>query len=181
MQAVTIKLKGKSPLLTHNPASMLIKPDKAKKGATEYDPAEEAEKGAYRLESGACAIPGIAIRNSLINAASAWKPPGRKGTMKGILAHVEIAEEFVPLLKEDGKVMDSYVIDSRRAVVQRQGIIRSRPRFENWFVDFELIYDEQLIPNVDIIKDILNDAGQRIGIGDYRPHKGGWFGRFEVI
>jgi hypothetical protein len=28
---------------------------------------------------------------------------------------------------------------------------------------------------------LLDDAGTRIGIGAYRPAKGGWFGRFTVV
>jgi hypothetical protein len=35
--------------------------------------------------------------------------------------------------------------------------------------------------SADILVKILADAGMRVGVGDYRPQKGGPFGRFQII
>lgn len=171
---------GIRPLLTNNPASMSAPKTGARKGKVEYIPEEDAESGVYRLADGTCAIPGIAFRNSIINASGLWKSNRGKGSIKSVLSHIEVAEELIQLLDTDGKPLTEYIIDKRRAVVQRQGIIRCRPRFENWAARFTILFDEALMPDPDIIVQIANDAGQRVGVGDYRPAKGGWFGRFSV-
>jgi hypothetical protein len=52
-------------------------------------------------------------------------------------------------------------------------------------VAFEFIYDSDLLPDDEptirtLFTSVLNDAGNRIGLGDYRPQKTGWFGRYQV-
>lgn len=53
--------------------------------------------------------------------------------------------------------------------------MRHRPRFDDWELDFEIhVLDEQIKP--DVVNGILTDAGQYVGIGDYRPK----YGRFMI-
>lgn len=33
----------------------------------------------------------------------------------------------------------------------------------------------------ELLRSFLLEAGSRIGVGDYRPEKTGWFGRFTVL
>jgi hypothetical protein len=57
--------------------------------------------------------------------------------------------------------------------------MRSRPCFKDWALEFQLdIEEEEIDPSV--IKEVLDYAGKRVGIGDFRPEKGGSFGRFHV-
>ena len=100
--------------------------------------------------------------------------------MKGLLGHITIEPEMLVLIDWDGEPLREYEIDSRRAVVQGQGIIRSRPRFEQWACEFEIIYDTALVTNAQALLPIVADAGARIGVGDFRPEKNGWFGRFAL-
>ena len=67
----------------------------------------------------------------------------------------------------------------RSVVIGRARIMRSRPVFKKWQLEFELEIDEMEVPN-DVVKEILEYSGKRVGIGDFRPEKGGSFGRFEV-
>jgi hypothetical protein len=166
------------PLLTHNPESMGSGAG-AKKGSRVPDADVEAEAGTYRLSDGTCAIKGECFRGAILLAASAWKGP-RRSSMAGELAHIVIAEELIPLVHYDGKPIKDYAIDARRAIVQKQGIIRHRPRFDEWACEFTIEYDPLLIRNPKLIVDILQDAGNRIGVGDYRPARKGFFGRFLV-
>ena len=102
--------------------------------------------------------------------------------MKAILSHIETKEELLPLWHpEDASPLTHYAIDRRRARIQRAGILRCRPRFDLWSVWLTLIYDELLLPQPDILKEIATDAGRRFGVGDYRPQTRGWFGRFAVV
>lgn len=176
--SLKITVDGTSPLMTHNPASMGVTKTPGK-ASNIPSPEDEAERGTYRLEDGGCAIPGVAFRGSILKAAGAWKTK-RSATMKSQLSHIQIVEELVPLLMRDGEPITSFAIDRRRAIVQRQGIMRSRPRFEEWSTSFTVIYDGDLVKDEEIIRQIAADAGKRVGVGDFRPERNGWFGRFMV-
>jgi len=46
-------------------------------------------------------------------------------------------------------------------------------------LDFTIsLQDEQL--QVNVVKELLDHAGLYVGIGDYRPQRGGKFGKFMV-
>lgn len=171
-----VSVKGITPLLMNNPASMA--PTKAKKGGYVANPEEEAEKATYRTENGTLALPGVQFRGSIVNAAAAFKK-GRS-SLKTTVSHIQVYPELVPLHDDFGNFLDKYEIDSRRAVVQHQGIIRNRPRLDEWMATFEIDYEEALVSE-EVIVEILKDAGNRIGVGDYRPQRSGPFGRFALV
>jgi hypothetical protein len=84
-------------------------------------------------------------------------------------------------MRHDGTPIKDYIIDRRRAIIQRNGIIRCRPCFPEWSCTFTIEYDPELIgKEPKIIADVLQDAGNRIGVGDFRPSRNGPFGRFKV-
>jgi hypothetical protein len=176
---IRITVVGISALLTHNPESMSA-PSGAKKGSRVPDPADEAEAGCYRMEDGSFGIKGVAFRESILEAASSWK--AKRVSMKNILSHMVVCEELVQLCDpDDCSPLTSYVIDRRRAIVMRAGIIRARPRFDRWRATFTVEVDPVLVPELALIVDIAADAGNRKGVGDYRPQRKGWFGRFRPL
>lgn len=180
MDTVRFTVEGITPLLMNNPAKMGMETVGTTRGNKVYDPAEEAEAAAYRNEDGNLALPGVQFRSSVVNASTIFKAQKGRGSLKGAIAHIQVDEELVPLKTLNGKWIKEYEIDTRRAVVQRQGILRWRPRIFPYRASFTVLYDTALIKD-EIIKEVLSDAGNRIGVGDYRPQKGGWFGRFQVI
>jgi hypothetical protein len=54
-------------------------------------------------------------------------------------------------------------------------VMRTRPIFREWSAKIAITHDESVIDEPEIFQ-ILNAAGQLVGIGDWRPR----FGRFEV-
>ena len=65
-------------------------------------------------------------------------------------------------------------------VVQRARIMRTRAKFDDWSIEFEVDRDEDLVDN-DQLAMWLQIAGRRIGVGDWRPQRSGHYGRFEVV
>jgi hypothetical protein len=58
--------------------------------------------------------------------------------------------------------------------------MRHRPRLNQWHAEFTLeIDDDMLEPN--LIHQLLIEGGSKNGLGDYRPEKGGPFGKFAVV
>ena len=130
-----VTVDGITPLLTHNPASMGVGAD-AMKGGRIPEPEVEAEAGVYRLPDGTCAIRGEAFRASPLAAAGAWRM--KKSTARTRLAHMVVIEDLIPLCRKDGTPITDYAIDARRAIIQRSGIIRCRPRFDEWSATFTI-------------------------------------------
>jgi hypothetical protein len=68
----------------------------------------------------------------------------------------------------------------RRVVVARQGVVRARPMIPlPWELTVEIEYDAGQWASTDMIIEMLNNAGRFPGLLEFRPEKGGTFGRFE--
>lgn len=179
-------IMGNSPLLTRNPASMTQGQGTGRRRKEIPEAKEEAEAGLY-IEDGKFCGPGIGIRNGLVAVASGWKlPGGGRLSLKSVIAHVTVEPDLIPILDHDGKPHRNWVIDSRRVAIKDAGIIRSRPRFDQWMAEFDICYDDEILSwGEETVKrqltNMLNDAGKRMGWGDYRPAKLGWFGIYFVV
>ncbi len=64
-------------------------------------------------------------------------------------------------------------------VVQRNRILRTRAKFDEWAWTFVLDTDEELVDKTQL-EMWLDIGGRRIGLGDWRPEKSGDYGRFDV-
>lgn len=173
MKKVKVELKGLTPILMNNPQSMLEEKDKIRTPGKTYNIKEDAEKLAYKKEDGELYIPATAIKGSLINAAS-------MGKIGKFAAKPIVAGGVFILEQEIGLGTKKYDLDIRTVVIQKARIVKARPMIKNWKVSFELQYNDALIGDGDIIKQLLIAAGQRVGLLDFRPQKYGSFGMFEV-
>lgn len=63
---------------------------------------------------------------------------------------------------------------------QRARIMRHRARLEEWSLSFSIEIETSILAESEV-KTMLDDSGRRAGIGDFRPAKGGPFGRFTVV
>jgi hypothetical protein len=180
MKTAAFHIVGDSPLLMHSTKGMLApagaKKMEAKKIPT---PEAEAEAGAYRDEAGHLYVPCIFFRQAAVSAGKGRKIGKSFATtlLKGALID---PDRRAPLVNpETGEIIEDFNIDTRAAVVGKARIMRSRPKIEKWAADVLLDYDDEVI-SPDLIVEILTIAGTRVGVGDYRVEKGGWFGRFHV-
>ncbi len=64
-------------------------------------------------------------------------------------------------------------------VVGQARLLRTRAKFDEWSCTFIADCDDDLVDQAQL-KNWLSIAGQRIGLGDWRPAKSGHYGRFEV-
>lgn len=174
MKKVKVEIKGITPLLMNNPASMIDQATNEVKQKTErYDHKEEAKKLLYKQKNGNLYIPAEAIKGTLIGASS-YKKIGKYAARPMIAGGVFISPQEVDLGTK------KYELDIRTVVIQRARVVKARPKIESWKASFILSYNEKLIGNSEIIKTILSEAGERVGLLDFRPQKLGSFGMFEV-
>lgn len=163
---IDVTIRGSKPLL-QNQFKMTMEGNKKKKKV--YSAEEDANAALIKKDGSICQ-PGIQIEGAMIKSAVDFKYEGKKTFKDAVKAGVEVYPEFIP------HKIAKWTIDSRPAVIGRARIIKSRPRFEEWELDFQIkIHDDRIEPTT--VKQILENAGDYYGIGDYRPK----FGLFEVV
>jgi len=179
MKKIEIELKGTGEgLLMHSAGGMVVQTVK-KNPAKQYDPKEDAEKVAYRNEDGNLMIPSRCIKAAILNAAS-WTKFGKKSAKPIIAGCTRISPSEIELIDHKNKPIKDYKIDLRPVVVQRARIMRARPLIKEWKLRFDIIYNDVLVSDTEIIRNILEEAGQRVGLLDNRPQTYGENGTFEV-
>lgn len=72
-------------------------------------------------------------------------------------------------------------VDTRAVVIPstKGRILTHRPMFDDWALDFQLELDTTIL-GPKLLRMIIDDAGKRIGLGDFRPARKGPYGRFAV-
>ena len=177
------EITGTRPLLTHSPQSMQGATSKkgVKLPTNIPTPDIEAEQGAYRNDDDICCLPDMAFRASLLE--------GLKGSRIGKVGAATVFQaavfpsnpgSLVPLHDPESKdPINKYEVHTCRAVIQRQGILRSRPIFRKWGCYLDLDIDEsRLTP--ELVENHLCTAGIVVGVGDFRIAKKGIFGAFDA-
>lgn len=177
MIEISFRTIGVSPLLMHSAAAM-VAPAAGVGQKRIPTPTDEAERGCYRLPSGQLYLPSIAFRASMLGAAKGRRigKQAARGVLSGAMFTAAL---HVPLENEKGKPLTDYEVDVQRVVVQRQGVMRARPRIDAWTGVLQLEYDADFLKE-DWLREFLEIAGKTIGVGDYRPERGGPYGRFRV-
>ena len=174
MKKVNVEITGISPLLMNNPASMIEQAQtKMTIKTAKFDLKKEAEKLAYKDSKGILYIPATAIKGTMIGASS-YKKFGKFSAKALVAGGVFISPDKVSLGTK------KYELDIRTVVIQRARVVKARPMIENWKVSFVLEYNEKLIGDHKDLHEILSDAGERVGLLDFRPQKLGSFGRFKI-
>lgn len=179
MKVAQIEIEGLSPILFNRFFEENEKPETSRRGKKDYGtPREQAEKTLYQDKDGTAWMPCFWITGALKTVASDYKLVGTRKSVKSIIGGA-VRPLCEKIYFNEGYNKDNFEIDSRPVVIQRARIQKHRARFEDWSIKFELEFEDDLI-DPDLLNKMLVDAGRRAGIGDYRPQKGGSFGRYLV-
>jgi hypothetical protein len=176
---IRVVIKGRTPILMNRltPERLKEQQEKGRKTTKKYDPEEEARQSAYiDVIDGkeTLYIPNIWLYRSILNASKVYKS-GKYRLTELLAGSIRIEPEKIPL------GTNKYEVDIQPVNIQGSKVLRARARVDNWKAEFYIIYDKTLLSNTDLIKSALEEAGLRVGIGDYRPQRGGWYGTFDVV
>lgn len=173
MEKICCRIEGISPLLMHRfPVG-----DETPKSKTrnQKQTSDDIESYLYLTDEGKLCQPSTHVIGCLKAAGSKFQIPGQgKLTYKNLLGSGAVIVEPDLIVHE----LQGWEIDRRPVVVQRARIVRERPMLPKWALNFSFEIDEEEIPP-HVLKEILDYSGRRVGIGDFRPAKGGPFGRFH--
>lgn len=184
MQTFEVRIEGITALLQHRftEASEAAKSTRRVQ-LKEEDPRAVAERAAYRMPDGTLYLPGAAISRLLREAGGGHKQRGSRKSLKYVIpAAVIVPDEAIPLINGDGRsAATEFEVDSRPVTIPatKGRIMRHRPRLNVWAAEFSLEIDEDVLPP-EVIHELLSEGGNKIGVGDFRPERGGPFGRFHV-
>lgn len=172
---VKVQVQGVADLLFHrwNSEAVEAKGRAAKNSAVKKT--DDVETYIYRDDDGCIAIPGEYLRQAIIHAAKFRQDPRspRKSAMDLYKAGVVSLTQLASL----GTDKWDY-LDTRRVMVQRNGINRTRPAMKaGWEAEFELMVNLPEYITRNDLREVIEQAGRLIGLADFRPT----YGRFGVV
>lgn len=183
MIQIQVTISGESPLLCNRftDAAMLKLDGGTSAIASASDkgmPRERASEKVYIDSTGRAVLPGPNLYRSIIDAGRFHKAGREKiTTQKSSLVPAGMWLKEIELPIFDGE----WEVDCRTVVNPATGgrMVAYRPRFDRWRVSFSLDVDDKMF-GASIVRALVDDAGQKIGVGDFRPSRKGPFGRFKV-
>ena len=178
---LTTRIIGISPFIQHKWSEKAIQMMRDKHAGVRVKnreirkPEEEFRDAAYVCEDGRFGIPAGGIKACLIGAAH--KDIGLEKTLlrKSLfiipddpINNLIALETDDPLMREDTVRVGAGTTD-----------LRYRPEFRNWSMILNFEFDAQALTQPTILN-LVQRAGFGVGLGEWRPEKGGENGRFEV-
>ena len=169
MLKIKVLVEGIAPLLQNRFPEEEHPENETKKKKKVFVSAEEAESKLYKDKTGRICQPARHFEACMIKASSNFKFEGKKSYKDAFKGGIFITPEMIP------HKFPKFEVDRQPVVIQRSRIMRSRPRFDNWLLEFTIdVIDDRI--SADVVKEALDYCGLYVGIGDLRPR----FGRFKV-
>lgn len=183
MAEIALTIEGITPLLcnkfTDAAAMAATSGTRASAVGDKGTPREQAETKLYVGQDGKFVIPQPNVLRCIIDAGTFFKAgKGKVTTQKSsiIPACVAINVVEIPIQHKD-----PWEVDTRAVRIPSTGgrILCHRPSFHDWRLSFDIELDEEIM-DCKFLRSIVDAAGKRIGLGDFRPACKGPFGRFVV-
>jgi len=195
LNQITFKIEGVTPLLIHSMSaptkggildSMQPSKNKKIKGAPRADknPEQEYNNSFYELDGGDPApkgvyvFPVLAFKTGCVTSLTFSNPKLTRPAARQMM--------FILPDKKYGSVTQIHTASGPRVheVKVRIGMgktdLRYRPEFVSWGMELTMKFNPHHISSEQIIE-LLDTAGLTVGVGEWRPEKGGSHGTFQVV
>lgn len=177
---MTFAIKGTSPLIMHQWSEKAMRQMREKqqgkktKDREARDREAEAKAATYTTDDGQIGIPGMAFKSALVTAAHRDIGIERTLVRKALFLVTNDSGKVLPIEVEQPAIREDCV-----RVGMGSADLRYRPEFRKWRCNIELEVDADLMQEKDVLA-LVDRAGFGVGICEWRPEKGGEFGRFEI-
>jgi hypothetical protein len=183
MKTIQVEIRGTAALLIHRFSEDAEAGKTTRRvEVTKRDPREEATKHAYIAPDGTYYFNAFSIPGAMGNAGANHKATGSRKSLRFVVpSAIRMDTDAITILNGAGPAK-KFEVDSRPVTIPatKGRIMRHRPRFDEWGAKFNLLLNDDVL-SLDMAHQLLNEAGQNIGIGDFRPEKRGPFGTFRVV
>ena len=183
MKTVICEIEGITPLIcnrfTDEAQASATSGNRISAVGEKGSPLEQAEKKLYAGSDGNPMIPQPNLFRCIIDAGKFFKAGKSKvTTLKTSLipACLCIEELEIAIIHRE-----PWTVDTRPVRIPSTGgrILAHRPMFHDWKLLFTMELDDEIL-SVKMLREIVDAAGKRIGLGDFRPDCKGPFGKFSV-
>ncbi len=170
-----LTIEGDSPLICHrfsDKARDQIKDKtsmKARGARGAREPEKEYKDSMYLSDDDRPAFPASGIKKACVEACS-FINGVTKIQAKGAFY---VTGDMLPINGEPKMREDMVRLNGRSADV------RYRAEFPKWSINLTILYNPKVL-SAEAIVNLLENAGFAVGLGDWRPQKGGNFGMFHV-
>ena len=180
LEILEVTIEGTTPLLCNRfPDGDPINAPKSSMVGDKGTPREQAEAKLYIGHKKKPMIPQPNLFRCVIDAGKYFKNGKSKvTTIKSSLipACLEIDGIEIPLVYKE-----AWTVDTRAVRIPSTGgrILSHRPCFHDWSLTFTMRLDADVMSGK-LLREIVDAAGKRVGLGDFRPDCKGPFGKFVV-
>jgi hypothetical protein len=178
---MTVRIKSLSPFIQHKWSEKSLQMMKDKHAGLRVrnrevrDPHQEFLDATYRCEDGRYGFPAGGIKAALIEAAHKDIGLDKKLLRKSLFVRPDDKVNNLIAMETEEPIMREDVV----RIGQSQTDIRYRPEFLDWAMTLKLEFDSQSLSQENILN-LIERAGFGVGLGEWRPEKGGEYGRFSV-
>ena len=181
---ISVRISGVSPLILNkftDAAAMASSSGSRSSAAagSRGTPQEIAEGKLYYGIDRSLIIPSPNLLRCLVDGGSFFKAGRKQITTKAesmLFSCLDIVAAEIPLIHSQ-----AWTVDTRAVVIPatKGRILAHRPRFDDWALEFSLDLDTSIVQE-SLLREIVDAAGKRVGLGDFRPARKGPFGKFRV-
>lgn len=183
-EILDLYLAGDSPIIVHRFAEKQKKQiaDKQQKGVKgrkeDRDPEAEFQAARHLRPDGTDGFPASGLRLGSVEAVTWCQGITKKLVNGSLFVTDDDGGNLMRIYCEDGPVC---VTDTVRigSYSNKVADLRYRPYYYNWFMKVKVIYDPSALSAEQVVN-LINRAGMSIGLGDWRPQKGGVNGMYHV-
>lgn len=166
-EVYSVEIKGLKPYLMH-----AFKGDngtESKKRGAHPTIEQDCEEALYRMTDKTIFVPSLQLEASMKNASKDYKFKGRSSYWGLVTAAVSVEPLEIPI---EPQHFEPFVTG---VVINDARIMKGRPMFKNWSLKFNIAVTDERLKEAQL-NEILKEAGQSRGIGDWRPK----FGLYEI-
>lgn len=178
---IRVPIVGTSPLIVHRfsekaKRQMLDNMQGRKSEKVAKDPEAEYQAAFYRLKSGAYGFPVVAFKAATVGGARFYAGVTMTALKQCMFFKGELGDDGrsmaqihgVPNMREDAVTVGRGTSD-----------LRYRPQFAEWTAVLDIVYVKSMLTR-DSVVSLIDAGGLGVGVGEWRPEKGGEFGSYRV-
>jgi hypothetical protein len=175
MKEYDVTIEGTTPLLFNRFIQASIESQtKKRSGAVAQS---DAENKLYKDGNGKICVPSTWVYGCLVESAKNFKIQGKmKATYSKLVGSTIKVNPEMAIVSPQSWI--PYTISAVNPMTRGRMMV-TRPRMDAWKLTFRIEFNEDDIP-IEVVKNIIDYAGNYVGIGDWRPAKKGQFGKFLV-
>jgi len=181
IKQVVIPIKGISPLIVHKfDQKVIIEMEAKQQGKSKTEkhkirvPEDDFEGAKHKSPLGWDGFPAGGFKRSMIRGA---KNTGvvMKDAMSAFFVKADCEETHLVKINGNCRMRTDMV-----RVGMGSADVRYRPEYLDWNASLTIEFNEGML-SLDQILQMISAAGYGVGVGDWRPEKGGGYGRYELV